>query len=46
MFIVYSGASMHTAEQGDLTSGAVEIFEKVQKSVCDLPRQETVQINE
>ena len=46
MFIVYSGASMHNAEQGDLNSRYNGYFEKVQNPISDLPRPETVQINE
>ena len=46
MFIVYSGASMHNAEQGEFELRCNGYFEKVQNPICDLSRPRTVQINE
>ena len=45
-FIVYSAASMHNAEQGDLSSDTMDTLRRFKNPICDLPRPETVQINE
>ena len=47
MFAVDSGASMHNAEQGELSSDTVDnTLRRSENSVSDLPRLGAVQINE
>ena len=42
-----SGASMHNAEQGDLSSDTMDTLTRSRKiTIGDLPRPEAVQINE
>ena len=46
MFIVYSGASVHNAEQEGSKLRYNGYFEKVQTPISDLPQPGAVQINE
>ena len=46
MFVVDSGASMHNAEQGDLSSDTMDTLRMSKNPVSDLPRLGAVQINE
>ena len=46
MFGIDSRASMHNAEQGDLSSGTMDTFRRSNNPICDLPRPGAVQINE
>ena len=46
MFIVHPGASMHNAEQVDLSWDTMDILRRSETTMCDLPRPGTVRINE